>query len=111
VDDRLDVRIAGEWTKRDGYSTNDLTGSPIDGRDLWSSRVTIGWKPAENIQTYLVWEHFQENDDRLRSGKQLCKTAPIPSSVDGVPVGALGDYFDVGDVLSQGCEDTSIYSA
>ncbi len=78
VDDRFDIRVAGEWTKRNGYSFNELSGSPIDGRDLWSGRVTIGWKPAENLQTYLVWEHFSEDDDRLRSGKQLCKTAPIP---------------------------------
>ena len=45
VDDRLDLRVAGEWTKRDGYSTNAITGSPIDGRDLWSTRVTLGLKP------------------------------------------------------------------
>ena len=38
------------------------------------------------MQAYLVWEHFSENDDRLRSGKQLCKTAPIPTTVDGVPM-------------------------
>ena len=74
VDDRLDLRVAGEWTKRDGYSFNQTTGTPIDGRDLWSSRVTLGWKPVPNVQVYLVWEHFQESDDRLRSGKQLCKT-------------------------------------
>ncbi|HSZ11872.1 MAG TPA: TonB-dependent receptor, partial [Rhizomicrobium sp.] len=30
VDDRLDIRIAGEWTKRNGYSTNELTGESID---------------------------------------------------------------------------------
>ena len=45
VDDRLDLRVAGEWTKRDGYTFNEITGSPIDGRDLWSSRVTLAWKP------------------------------------------------------------------
>src|SRR6185437_5644345 len=28
VDDRFDIRLAGEWTKRDGYSTNELTGNP-----------------------------------------------------------------------------------
>ena len=74
VDDRLDIRVAGEWTKRNGYSTNELTGQSIDGRDLWSGRVTIGLKPTSNLQAYLVWEHFQESDDRLRSAKQLCKT-------------------------------------
>ncbi len=58
VDDRLDVRLAGEWTKRDGYSTNALTGNPIDGRDLWSGRLSIGWKPSQDVQATFVWEHF-----------------------------------------------------
>jgi iron complex outermembrane receptor protein len=102
VGDTLDLRIAGEWTKRDGYSFNTLDDQPIDGRDLWSGRMTLGWKPASNIQTYLVWEHFSEDDDRMRSGKQLCKTAPGPSSIDG--------YLNAGSYLSQGCEDTSLYS-
>ncbi len=60
VDDRLDLRVAGEWTKRDGYTTNEITGSPVDGRDLWSTRVTLGWKPSEKLQANLVWEHFSE---------------------------------------------------
>jgi iron complex outermembrane recepter protein len=110
VDDRLDLRVAGEWTKRDGYSFDTITNSPIDGRDLWSSRVTLGWKPSENFQAYLVWEHFGENDDRMRTAKQLCKTAPIPDSVGGQPVGPLGEYNSSGDFLSQGCEAVSLYS-
>ena len=51
VDDRLDIRLAGEWTKRNGYSFNEITKAPIDGRDLWSSRLSIGWNPSENLQT------------------------------------------------------------
>ncbi len=86
VDDRLDLRVAGEWTKRQGYSFNALDDQRIDGRDLWSGRVTLGWKPSENLQTFLVWEHFSENDDRMRTSKQLCKTDSGPSEVDGVSV-------------------------
>jgi iron complex outermembrane receptor protein len=110
VGDTLDLRIAGEWTKRDGYSFNTTTDQPIDGRDLWSGRVTLGWKPRSDIQTYLVWEHFSEDDDRLRSAKQLCKTAPEPSEVDGVSVPQGDDYGNIGGFLSQGCENTSLYS-
>ncbi len=83
VDDRLDIRAAAEWTKRDGYSFNELTNSSIDGRNLWSGRISVGLRPAKDLQVNLVWEHFQESDDRLRSSKQLCKTAPSPSSVNG----------------------------
>ncbi len=48
VDDRVDLRHAGEWTKRQGYSFNEITDQRIDGRDLWSGRVTLGFKPTEN---------------------------------------------------------------
>mgnify|MGYP001548440910 CR=1 FL=1 len=105
VDDRLDIRAAAEWTKRDGYSFNELTNRPIDGRDLWSSRITIGFKPSAKLQAYLIWEHFQENDDRIRSGKQLCKTDPVPAEIGGRPFSP-----DRGADLSQGCQLTSLYS-
>jgi iron complex outermembrane receptor protein len=119
VGDTLDLRIAGEWTKRDGYTTDTTYDSPVDGRDLWSGRATLGWKPASNVQTYLVWEHFSEDDDRLRSGKQLCEQAPTPTSVDGVavpPPGINGGGLSSGglsnaDFLSQGClPSTSLYA-
>ncbi|HVU19469.1 MAG TPA: TonB-dependent receptor plug domain-containing protein [Rhizomicrobium sp.] len=111
VDDRLDLRVAGEWTKRDGYTTNELTHSPIDGRDLWSGRATIAWKPLSNLQTTLVWEHFQENDDRLRSSKQLCKTDPTPTQIAGVPVVPGGPplAYNAEPYLSQGCRPVGLY--
>jgi len=111
VDDRLDLRVAGEWTKRDGYTTNALTGNPVDGRDLWSSRVTLAWKPFEHVQTTLVWEHYSENDDRMRSAKQLCKRSITPTEVAGVPV-PDNDTIAYGakPYLSQGCVPTSLYS-
>ncbi len=117
VDDRLDIRIAGEWTKRQGYSFNETTDQRIDGRDLWSGRVSIGFKPFTNFQTTLVWEHFSEDDDRLRTSKQLCKTAQIPGSVGGVPVPPIGSdtsfggAFDPASYLSQSCEASSLYSS
>ena len=111
----LDLRVAGEWTKRDGYSFNEITNQPIDGRDLWSSRVTLGLKPTENLQATFVWEHFSEDDDRMRTAKQLCKTDVSPTSVNGVPVfpPALGRFpalYLSGDYLSQGCLPTSLYA-
>jgi len=112
MDDRFDLRIAGEWTKRNGYSTNEITGNPIDGRDLWSSRVSVAWKPLDSLQTTLVWEHFSENDDRMRTAKQLCKTDPTKTEVQGVPVPENSTLAYAGQpYLSQGCAPTSLYSA
>ena len=123
VDDRLDIRFAGEWTKRQGYSYNDYTDSRIDGRDLWSGRLTIGLKPTENLQMYLVWEHFSEDDDRIRSSKQLCKTdygpgyhgqldgtngtVTVGNAVQGIGLSAIA-Y--IGNSFLQGCKPTSLYS-
>jgi len=116
VDDRLDVRLAGEWTKRDGYSFNTVTNSPIDGRDLWSSRLSIGIKPSSDVQINFVWEHFNENDDRMRTQKQLCETDNPPASVGGMPVPpyagvgvGFGGAFQPITFLSQGCKPDSLY--
>ena len=113
VDDRVDLRIAGEWTKRQGYSFNALDDQRVDGRDLWSGRVTLGFKPTEKLQAYLVWEHFSEDDDRMRTAKQLCKTAPTPTEVGGVPVAqsTIVQAYTPGPYLSQGCLPTSLYSS
>jgi len=120
--DQLDLRVAGEWTKRDGYTINENTGDPVDGRDLWSSRVTIGWHPLQDVQAYLVWEHFSENDDRMRTQKQLCKTDnpanhPDLLSVLGVPVTEPHNNSPVNQAFtlstgyfSQGCLPASLYS-
>ena len=124
LDDRFDLRIAGEWTKRDGYTINENTGDPVDGRDLWSTRATLGWKPSSNSQIYLVWEHFSEDDDRMRTQKQLCKTDnptnhPGLLNVNGVPVpipgvstgGPIHTAFSITTgYLSQGCLPASLYS-
>jgi iron complex outermembrane recepter protein len=130
VDDRADLRVAGEWTRRDGYSFNAITNAPIDGRDLWSGRVTLALKPTEKLQATLVWEHFSESDDRMRTAKQLCKTDNPPTSLSGqyggytfnnVPVGPgsfsvalsgnTGPLRLDSNYLSQGCLPTSLYAA
>ena len=110
VGDKLDLRVAGEWTKRDGYTFDTTTDKSVDGRDLWSGRVSVLIHPIENLTATAVWEHFQEDDDRLRSAKTLCTTDPGPSSVDG-PAGLVTNIDSSGDAyLSQGCLPGSLYA-
>jgi outer membrane receptor protein involved in Fe transport len=116
VEDAVALRIAGAWTKRDGYVTNQISGNPIDGRDLWSTRVSLRIAPSDaKFDANLIWEHFEENDDRLRSGKQLCKkdrpeslTAPdgtvVPLNLNNGGLGGESATF------SQGCQAVSLYS-
>src|SRR5262249_41462245 len=61
IGDKLDIRVAGEWTKRDGYTYDDVRNSQVDGRDLWSSRLSILFRPTSNITANLMWEHFSED--------------------------------------------------
>ena len=107
VEDMVALRIAGAWTKREGYSTNELTGNQIDGRDLWSSRVSLRIEPTDAISANIIWEHFEEDDDRLRSGKQLCKRDDRTMFGD---VQLPGLWFYYSNPFSQGCLPASLYS-
>jgi iron complex outermembrane receptor protein len=72
VDGVLGVRLAGSTTQRDGYDYNSVTKNPVNGRDLYSIRATVGFEPAPWFRSNFIWEHFNENDNRSRTGKQLC---------------------------------------
>jgi outer membrane receptor protein involved in Fe transport len=114
VEDKVALRLAGAWTKRDGYVTNELTGNPIDGRDLWSTRLSLRFSPTDRIDANLIWEHFEEDDDRLRSGKQLCHKH-IVTEVGGFPVTYTGGFPGSQSTryqsqLSQGCTPASLYA-
>jgi outer membrane receptor protein involved in Fe transport len=114
VEDKVALRLAGAWTKRDGYDINQITGNAIDGRDLWSTRLSLRIAPTDHINTNLIWEHFEENDDRLRSGKQLCHK-DIVTEVGGFPVSYTGGFpgsqsTHYQSQLSQGCKPVSLYA-
>src|SRR5262249_41459850 len=120
VEDKAALRVAGAWTQRNGYATNELTGESIDNRDLWSTRMSLRLTPNDNIDANLIWEHFEESDQRLRSGKQLCKKNVVTQVGDV----EITDYYDtstaggqtsslfagVQATLSQGCERNSLYA-
>ncbi|WP_447752129.1 TonB-dependent receptor domain-containing protein [Sphingopyxis fribergensis] len=104
--DTLAVRVAGAWTSRDGYDFNTRTNRRVNGRDLWSTRVSAAWEPGDSFRVNAIWEHFNENDDRSRTGKQLCTRDPGPTSVGGVDLRGIPVARGV---LSQGCQDRSLY--
>jgi iron complex outermembrane receptor protein len=112
VEDVVALRFAGAWTKRDGYATNELTGKPIDGRDLWSTRLSLRIAPTDRFDANLIWEHFEEDDDRLRSGKQLCKK-DLRADIAGIPMPPI-DFQPISTpaaIYSQGCVAASLYAA
>jgi len=109
--DKIDLRVAGEWTKRDGYAYNEERQRSVDGRNLWSGRVSLLVHPIEQLTANFVWEHFQEDDDRSRSTKQLCEKDLAPAVVDGPTGPQVPTYANFQAIwLEQGCRPTSLYA-
>lgn len=104
ISETLAFRAAGAWTDRSGYDYNEVTKKDVNGRNLWSGRLSLAWKPSDRMSASIVWEHFDEHDNRSRTGKQLCHNDPGPTSVNGTtPTTFDRNYF------SQGCADGSLY--
>lgn len=104
--DTLAVRAAGAWTSRDGYDVNTYTGNRVNGRDLWSTRISAAWEPSDRFRVNAIWEHFEEDDNRSRTGKQLCHRDDGPTSVGATDISGM---VKVRAALSQGCLPKSIY--
>lgn len=80
----LVLRLAGDWVRHDGFTSNVFGGampSHLDSRDLWSGRASLRWQPQEDTTIDLIASRAMEADSRLRAQKQFC---------DSDPTGTLG---------------------
>ena len=103
--DAFALRVAGVRLVQGGFGVNTYLGTRVDGRDLGAIRTTLSFKPNDRFSAYLLYEHFGEDDNRNRVGKQLCTTDNGPSTVGGVAVPANYGLF-----LNQGCLPGSLYN-
>ena len=76
LSDTLAFRAAGMMLNRDGFTENVFTGNDVDDRSLWSGRLSFTWDAGENTQVNFMYSLFEEDDSRMRSQKQACKTDP-----------------------------------
>jgi outer membrane receptor protein involved in Fe transport len=113
VDDVLAVRVAGSMTQRSGYDYNATTKNDINGRDLWSLRTSVAFEPAPWFRASAIWERFNENDNRSRTGKQLCHRDDGPTHVGGVDLADNINLYTGVEVrralFGQGCKPGSLY--
>ena len=105
ITDTLGVRVAGALTSRDGFDYNSFTGERVNGRELWSTRATLAWEPSDSFRANVIWQHFEEDDNRSRSGKSLCTTDPGPTKVGNFTI----TNPLVAGRMSQGCLPGSLY--
>ena len=97
------LRFAGSYLSRDGYVDNLTTGNDIDDRNLYSIRASFAWEPTDRLRTFLSYEHFEEDDSRVRSGKQFCAKDPINTSYAGIPISAFDQL-----ITSLGCVEADL---
>ncbi|AYV48016.1 TonB-dependent receptor [Caulobacter flavus] len=105
VGETFALRLAGSATQRDGFDYNTFNETKVNNRDLWSTRLSAAWEPTSRFRTNFIWEHFEEDDQRSRTGKQLCTNDPGPTKIGNVNITSQL----VRNRLSQGCLPGSLY--
>jgi iron complex outermembrane recepter protein len=101
------LRGAYSMTQREGFGFNEFNGADVDDRDLWTGRLTLGWQPNDRVRANLLWERFEEDDQRVRTSKQLCHHDPGPSQVRSADVTQALAVTRA--LLSQSCVGGSLY--
>src|SRR5690606_2963632 len=105
VTDTFGLRLAGMYLQRDGYIHNPAHGQvgqclvpgstidnpqtqpceiegidgDVDGRDLYSIRLTGLWEIGDNASWWMQYSRFDEDDDRVRITNQVCKKGSLPT--------------------------------
>lgn len=98
IGDRAALRLAGSYLKRDGFAMNEATGNEVDDRDLFSIRATLAVEPTDRLRGWVSFEHFEEDDSRLRFGRSVCEKDPTKTSFMGIPISSSDQL-----ATSQGC--------
>lgn len=92
--DKLLVRFAGKYEKRDGYGVNLFTGNPVDNRDAYSVRATVIAKLGETAKATIVADHFRENDNNYAFhyfGPSVVPDSMLPHTLIGGK--SIFDYY------------------
>lgn len=94
IDDKLLVRVAGKYEKRDGYGKNLFNVRDIDNRDAYAVRGTIVWRMSPDASATVIVDHMREDDNNY--GFHFFGTTVVPE--DQLPHNLLGgstifDYY------------------
>jgi iron complex outermembrane receptor protein len=63
VADKVLVRLAGKYDRRDGYGVNQATGNDIDNRDAWAVRGSVLFQATDDLELLVSGEYFKEDDN------------------------------------------------
>jgi len=80
--DSLRLRVSGMSLRRDGFSINMFPGKEgedVDGREISSYRAILEADLSENTIARFTFMNFEEDDNRARAGRQMCKMTETPA--------------------------------
>ena len=103
IGERVALRLAGSLMQRDGYVDNVVTGNDIDDRDLYGFRATLAFEPTDKLRGWVSYDYFEEDDSRLRSGKQLCDKDPFLTSFANIPISGADQVY-----TTLGCQEAPL---
>jgi len=91
LNDSVALRFAGYKLERDGYTDNTAGGQVgldgrtlpgiddnVDGRDLFSYRITGKWDMSDRADLWVMYSKFREKDDKTRLTNQVCQRTALP---------------------------------
>ncbi len=76
-DEVVQLRLAGFYLNRNGYTKNIGTGSDIDGRNQYSLRASLRINAGPDTRIDIMLNHSKEDSTRSRENKRLCKATPV----------------------------------
>ncbi len=104
ITDKLGLRLAGDWVRHDGYSTNIYPGASskhADSRNSLSGRASLRWQPNSKTTLDITASIAHEHDSRMRAQKQLCHTDPsgvlgcLPDKLASEPVNLNATFYSI----------------
>ncbi len=63
VSDRLQIRVAGERSTRDGYTVDLNTGKDYDNLNEYALRAGVRWAPLHSVENILIVDHYRSDDN------------------------------------------------
>ena len=112
VTDELGLRIAGDWVKHSGYTTNLFNNTHPDDRSQYSVRGTLRWQPTNNTTIDITGSFSKEADNKMRSQKQLCHTDPtgiLGCLPDTSPIGLVNTNSTLATIASSNQGMASVF--
>jgi iron complex outermembrane receptor protein len=92
--EKLMVRVAGKYEKRDGYGENLFTGKDIDDRDAYAIRGVLVSRLTDNFRATIIADHSHEDDSNYAFhyfGPSIVPDAALPHKLIGGQ--SIIDYY------------------